>query len=118
MRRGGVERHAIARVGVGCVLGRASFPRDEQRAHTRERPVVLQRYGRNRKRMEVRQTTYPLGEEDAALARGALDRGLDKRVSSEGKHLRGLWEGKRKREREGASGPRQGWGGERGWASR
>lgn len=53
--------------------------------------------------MEVRQTTYPLGEEDAALARGALDRGLDKRVSSEGKHLRGLWEGKRGREREGAT---------------
>ena len=80
--------------------------------------MVLQRYGRNRKRMEVRQTTYPLGEEDAALARGALDRGLDKRVSSEGKHLRGLWEGKRKREREGVSEQRQGWGGERGWASR
>ena len=68
--------------------------------------------------MEVRQTTYPLGEEDAALARGALDRGLDKRVSSEGKHLEGFG-----REREGGRGKeqrgqRQGWSGERGWASR
>ena len=66
--------------------------------------------------MEMRQTTYPLGEEDAALARGALDRGLDKRVGSEGKHLRArvrreTKSGGRGKEQRGKG---QGWGRGRG----